>query len=33
MLRKKIIIDITSLNIFYYIVFCFMKDESFNDYV
>ncbi len=28
-----IIIDVTSLNIFYYIVFCFMKDESFDDYV
>lgn len=28
-----IIINITSLNIFYYIIFCFMKDKSFNDYV
>ena len=28
-----IIINITSLNIFYYVIFCFMKDKSFNDYV
>ena len=28
-----IIIDVTSLNIFYYVVFCFMKGESFDDYV
>ncbi len=28
-----IIIDVTSLNIFYYVAFCFMKGESFGDYV
>ena len=28
-----IIINVTSLNIFYYVIFCFMKDESFNNYV
>ncbi len=28
-----IIIEIMSLNIFYYIIFCFIKDESFNDYM
>ena len=28
-----IIIDVTNLNIFFYVDFCFMKDERFNDYV